>query len=305
MPVKSSVRVRACGPMLAPPLLDSGLQPAAGSPPRQQQLGGAGREGAGGRVRPARARVPCGREARAPPTFLPLSRVGAGAPGCVGGGSGAGAGHRHARCAPSTPGPAWAGRAPRGSALSCLWREEASPDIPQRAAVGRWGLSGSRLAWPTPSGARGARPVPEEPPGEVSGQGTAERRCNGPRPGLAPRLRAGRGRLRWPGAPTLGWGRRGGRVRWALRGRQRLPPHVPACPFSCVWPPRCCHAVALERSSGLAQKPLWDAEKWRPKVTLLQAAGEGRGRRGRQRGCPQRSDPASWSPATVPGRAGV
>lgn len=120
------------------------------------------------------------------------------------GGSGAGAGHRHARCAPSTPGPAWAGRAPRGSALSCLWREEASPDIPQRAAVGRWGLSGSRLAWPTPSGARGARPVPEEPPGEVSGQGTAERRCNGPRPGLAPRLRAGRGRLRWPGAPTLG-----------------------------------------------------------------------------------------------------
>lgn len=126
-----------------------------------------------------------------------------------GGGSGAGAGHRHARCAPSTPGPAWAGRAPRGSALSCLWREEASPDIPQRAAVGRWGLSGSRLAWPTPSGARGARPVPEEPPGEVSGQGTAERRCNGPHPGLAPRLRAGRGRLRWPGAPTLGVGAAG------------------------------------------------------------------------------------------------
>lgn len=90
MPVESSVRVRACGPMLAPPLLDSGLQPAAGSPPRRQPLGGAGREGAGGRVRPARARVPCGREARAPPTFLPLSRVSAGAPGCVGGVAAAG-----------------------------------------------------------------------------------------------------------------------------------------------------------------------------------------------------------------------
>lgn len=222
-----------------------------------------------------------------------------------GGGSGAGAGHRHARCAPSTPGPAWAGRAPRGSALSCLWREEASPDIPQRAAVGRWGLSGSRLAWPTPSGARGARPVPEEPPGEVSGQGTAERRCNGPHPGPAPRLRAGRGRLRWPGAPTLGVGAAGRTCpvgpAWAAASASARPgmslflrvaaPLLPCCRLGAVF------GVGSETPVGCGEVA--------PQSDTAPGSRGGAGPSGRQRGCPQRSDPASWSPATVPGRAGV
>lgn len=122
-------------------------------------------------------------------------------------------------------------------------------------------------------------PSPRSPRGRCPARAQPRGGATGPTLGWHRGCGQGAGACGGRAPPLWGWGRRGGRVRWALRGRQRLPLHVPARPFSCVWPPRCCHAVALERSSGLAQKPLWDAEKWRPKVTLLQAAGEGRGRR--------------------------
>lgn len=192
----------------------------------------------------------------------------------------------------------------RVASVPCLGQKRVLSDVPQRAAAGPWELSGCRLAWPTPSGAGGAlsHPSPmERHPARTRPRG------GGTGPPLGWHRGCGQGACacgtRPP--PLWGWGWQGGRVWWDLPWAAASASARPSVSPSCVWTPGCRCAVPLERSSGLAQEPLRETGRCGPKVTLFQPAGEGPDRPGRQRVCPQGSDPVPWPLAMVPGLVGV